>query len=128
MTPWKVASASSQPMVMWPLQVNQNRSAASTSSSAWQIFTSRSFSYRSASTPACIENSTTGSEPAETTSPTRNALFVSSSASHPWAMLCIQLPTSDSVCPSQNTRKFRWRTRTLNGLTLATCEGLRAES
>ena len=38
----------------------------------------------------------------------QNALFVSSSASQPCATVCIHVPISETVCPIQNSRKFRW--------------------
>ena len=50
------------------------------------------------------------------TSPTRNALFVSSSASQPCAIVCIHVPISESVWPIQKRRKFRCRRTTRNGL------------
>ena len=50
------------------------------------------------------------------TRPTRNALPVSSSASHANAIACIHDPTSEIVCPTQNNRKFRCVPRTRNGL------------
>ena len=72
--------------------------------------------HRSATAPAGSESSSTGSDPIDVTSPTRNALFVSSSASHPCAIDCIHVPMSDSVWPVQNRRKFRCVTSVRNGL------------
>src|SRR6185503_5433753 len=48
--------------------------------------------------------------------PTTKAEFESSSASQPSAIDCIHVPTSESVWPNQNRRKFRWRWMMRNGL------------
>src|SRR3954467_14374065 len=72
---------------------------------------------RSASTPPYSESSSTGKLPAALTTPTRNALLVSSSASQPCPTVCIQVPMSDTVCPVQNILKLRWTCSVLNGLT-----------
>lgn len=77
--------------------------------------TMRSLSVRSTSHPACIEIRRMGKDAADATSPTMNALFESSNASHPSDIDCIHVPMSESVCPNQNNRKFRWRWRVWNG-------------
>ena len=66
--------------------------------------------------PACIVKARIGTDDAVATRPTRNALLVSSSASQPSAIDCIQVPINESVCPMRNRRKFRWRRKTRNGL------------
>src|SRR3954463_13419519 len=78
--------------------------------------TRRSLSARSTIAPAGSEKSRIGMDVATATSPTRKALLVSSSASHPSAIVCIQVPMSDIVCPIRKIRKFRCRTKTRNGL------------
>ena len=45
-----------------------------------------------------------GRAPIEATRPTTNALSDSWRASHPTAIVCIQEPTSDRVCPVQKMR------------------------
>ena len=50
------------------------------------------------------------------TRPTRKALLVSSRASQPCAIVCIQVPISESVWPIQKSRKLRCRRTTRNGL------------
>jgi hypothetical protein len=108
--------ATSHPMVMCPDQVNAQRSDASTRRSDWATFTTRSLSARSTTTPAWREKRMTGTEAVAATSPTTNALSLSSSASHPRAMDCIQVPISEIVCPLQKMRKFRCCARTRKGL------------
>ena len=69
-------------------------------------------------------------EPANATRPTRKALSESWRASHPCAIDCIHVPTSDSVWPSQKRRKFRWVARTRNGFSdrPAAADGIGRES
>ena len=43
------------------------------------------------------------------TSPSWNGEPVSSSTSHAWPTLCIQVPISETSCPLQKRRKSRWR-------------------
>src|SRR6476646_6330327 len=84
--------------------------------------TSLSLSARSTSAPAGSEKSRIGMEVATATRPTRKALLVSSSASHPSAIVCIHGPMSDIVCPIRKIRKFRCRKKTRNGLSDAGAE------
>ena len=109
MKPLASAKTSSQPTVMCPDQVNHQSSAAWTPRSVWAIRTTRSLSDRSTNQPACIDTSRIGNDDAEATRPTRNGLFESSNASQPSDIDCIQVPTRDSVCPNQKSRKFRCR-------------------
>ena len=55
---------------------------------------------------------------AAATSPTRNASSVSSSAVHPTATVCIQVPTSEMVWPIQKSRKFRYVASVRNGFSV----------
>ena len=43
------------------------------------------------------------------TSPSWNGEPVSSSTSHAWPTLCIQVPISETSWPLQKSRKSRWR-------------------
>ena len=78
--------------------------------------TSRSLLTRSATTRRAARAGGSAAIPIDATSPTRNALLESSSASQPCAMDCIHVPISDSVCPVQNNRKFRCANSVRNGL------------
>jgi hypothetical protein len=129
-TPAKAASASSHSMLICPVQVSHQSSVASTSRRLCARVTSFSLSARSTTTPAGKEKSRIGIDPAKATRPTRKALSVSWSASQPCAIDCIHVPTSDSVCPIQKRRKFRWVARTRNGLRErpAAAEGIGRES
>src|ERR1019366_1259636 len=79
------------------------------------------------STPAGSEKSRIGSVPAAATSPTMNALLVSSRASQPVATCCIHVPTSEIVCPNQNSLKFRCLARVRNGFALRTAVPISSE-
>src|SRR6185437_2045577 len=115
-TPFAVASDSSHPIVMCLLHVNHQRSVAWMPNAIWPSLTRRSFSVRSATTPAWSEKRSTGNDPADATSPTMNGLFESSNANQPCAIVCIQVPMSDVVWPAQKIRKLRWRWMVWNGL------------
>src|SRR6185437_1853697 len=105
--PLSVARMISQLIVRWFDAVNHHSTDAWTSSSDCAILTSRSLSFRSATTPPYRESSSTGSADAPATTPTISALLDSCSASHPSPTDCIHVPMSDRVCPPQNIRKFR---------------------
>ena len=115
-SPWMNCSTSSMGMLTCPVYVTSQSTVACARNTACVMRTMRSRLPRSMSAPACMLNSTIGSAPTLATSPTTNAELESWSASHPTAMVCIQEPIRDSVCPTQNSRKFRWRPRTRKGL------------
>ena len=114
-SPPKSASVTSQPIVRWPVSESAQSAAASSSINACAMRTTRSFSLRSATTPPGSEKRRMGKVFAADTSPTMKASFVSSSAVHPTATVCIHEPTSEVVCPSQKSRKFRYLARVRNG-------------
>ena len=89
---------------MWCVHVSAHIATASPNMSACMMITSRSLGIRSANKPAGSDSTRMGMEPIAATSPTRKALFESSSASQPCAIDCIQVPMSDSVCPVQKSR------------------------
>src|SRR5262245_8453398 len=123
MRPFAAASAISHPIVMWPDVVNHQSAPASSARSVWQIRTAFSRSTRSATTPPCRENRRTGRLAADATSPTRKELFDSSRASQPVAMACIHVPISDTVWPTQNSRKLRCRS-VRNGFAITRADNL----
>ena len=60
----------------------------------------RRLSCRSARSPAHRLKSSVGSDVTAVTTPSSSALLVSSSTSHPCAVLCIHVPASDSSWPT----------------------------
>ena len=112
------ARASSQPIVIRCVTVSSQSEDASTRNAICAMRTMRSLSERSTMAPAGIVKSRMGMDDTVATRPTRKALFVSSSASHPCAIVCIHVPISESVWPIRNRRKFRCRRTTRNGLSV----------
>ncbi len=103
------ASETTHAMLMLPDATISQNADACTASSVCATITSLSLSYRSAITPPRSENSATGSAPDAATRPTMNGSLLSWSASHPCATICIHVPISETVCPTQKRRKFRCR-------------------
>ena len=83
-----------------PLAVNPNSASAWSMIRLWAILITRSRSARSASAPPNGPISTPGNRSAKATRPTTAPEWLSSQASQPTPMRCIQVPISETLLPA----------------------------
>ena len=98
------SSAASTPIchtVTSPVTVRSPSASACRPIALWSTIISRRLSMRSAITPPYGASSSTGSVCRATMSPSIALECVSDSTSHDWAVICIQVPISETACPAK---------------------------
>jgi len=88
----------------WPLALTANRANDGTMNADCVASKTRCLGKRSATTPPNWLPTSTGVNWAASTSPTSTPLWVSSSASHGIATLCIHVPTVEMIWPTKKSR------------------------
>jgi hypothetical protein len=82
-----------------PLNVSRASASASNIIEPWVMMSSFRREIRSAMIPAYNENNHTGMPLAKPTTPSMIGEAVNSYTRYPWAVDCIQVPISDTICP-----------------------------
>jgi hypothetical protein len=98
--PWNSTSASRSGTVIAPLAVSTNSASAWSMIRVWATLITRSRSARSASAPPNGPISTPGNRSANATSPSTAPEWLSSQASQPTPIRCIQVPISEMPLPA----------------------------
>src|SRR2546425_365683 len=107
-SPYRVASTATCQYLTWPLHTSADRASAWTMSALWVPMMSRRLRTRSLMAPPTKENRSIGANCSVPIIPSLNGELVSSSTSHDWPTLCIQVPISETSWPPQKRRKSRW--------------------